>query len=258
MNPTTEPTVKKYYLSLDVLYDTRLGVLSTLDLDHTKKIINDPQYYARRTDYFKSTSRKFKAKDYDLAWSMRDLTTLKNSTITKIVEYILDDALEQVKEPSTRFIDVARELIVDIHPYQLTHEQQTIFIDALKELFPIFTKVELVTLGYQRMTPEHIKQQNFTFCYMYDFQAWLNYNYVRLENCRIPQHYLIFPELLNREIPESADATLKQLAEVISPNKAMELFAMEHMLVSLRFEPVEHFSINVDLLQRIGGHTAEA
>jgi hypothetical protein len=247
----TQPAnaVYKYLVSIDCIFDTRLGTIALLDPEYAAKVIADPEYYTRTTETFKTGSKKFKAADFDTYYAMRDITTLKNSIVTKLIDYIADDISEQLKEPSTRFTEIRRELYLNVWPYVFDKDMSSTLVESLHLLLPYFDDIKVCSYSLLELEPSFIKQQEFNFVYQYDFQGWMNANMSKLEHCRIPRHYLIFPDLMNRPIPNTASTELKELAKVISPTKALEIFAMEHMLMSLRFEPVKYFCINKDLIK---------
>lgn len=230
-----------YYVDADSLFDTRLGTVSLLDPKVAAALVKDPDYYTRiKDDFCKRTT--VRTKDYDTAYSNRNVATLQNSIRTRIVDHIYDIFSDQFETLTSRFATAQTVLYVNLYPYTLGKEEQTEFEIALKELFPIFHKVELLFKPLTEISPAWIKQRGIVVAYQYDLNGWFAAHHVALEHTLLTQSYLMFPELLNWFNEASLTDQGKELARVLSAFRAFEL-AFQHK-ASFRLIPVEYYCID--------------
>lgn len=245
--------MKQYLLvSLDCLLDTRLGVLTDEDPSIPARILETPEsankYRNRLRDDFEDYGVGFDK--FQELWRNRNAGHLPKSMMTPFV-FELADITSQVVKQHIEATHTLQEFEVHLnfYPYKDLDDgtrQQIIEAIVARLHYPVM--VRDVYLSLKTLTPQYIKNNDYSTLIMYDFREWLETQYhagipeEMLEVMKIPQHVFYAPSLF-------ADVDkLKELIEFRSPNdETMDpLDGMQFMFkpfFHLEFLGPEHFSI---------------
>ena len=229
------PKVDKILVSLDCILDTRIGTLNLMDADTAKEVMMSDTYHFRDEDVFgKITKEAFKE-----TYAKRDEKTLENSLITNLpplLKHLIGTLLKEgVQKP---YYDGV-ELVVNIHPYNLTKEIQDEIKVAVSLMINDLAEVSLINYSIEQLTPQYCKA-NYRIMIMYEYNDWLNNNAELFASTQLPEVTLFAPALYFAEKP--SDEKLKEFAkDNMHPFQAIEMITSS--IIDIALIDVKHFSI---------------
>jgi len=215
-------------VELDCLLDTRLSLLSELEDDKLRKVLE--MYHKRDIDQFPYYSFNRFKENYD----KRNKTILNNALITPvmflIIEFVKKTLLQIVNSP----FHFRPKIIINIHPYDLTEEE----INDIIKLIVIKTDkecdVEVINKSIDRITIGYVKE-NISIMVMYRYYEWLEYHSKNkaFEKLTCPDINLFGPAIYFQ--PKQPRSDIKE-----DPFTSMEELAKP--LIGLKLFPIEYFS----------------
>lgn len=156
------------YLSLDVLFDTRIATLELIDPLLIEK--NLVTYYSRTSDIFEGLSPDSFLK----AYSLRDKETLKASLLTPIlgliIEFVENTHIKSHGDP----IKAYPKLYLNTYPYQLSDDEVKAVVEALISHFKYPCDIEVMYRDEKELGPTTIKA-NYDIMLLYDWVDWLHH-----------------------------------------------------------------------------------
>jgi hypothetical protein len=157
---------------LDCLLDTRLGTLARMSDALARRALSGGEsgnYHQREQDVFDGVDTG----EFRRLYRMRDIETLKHSTITTLTTLLGDFSRTLSRIVRNRpWLDGVR-ILVNTWPYQLDASA----LDALREVIALwgggFSPVEMVNFSPGQLTPAFVKA-NFDILFMYEYEEWLH------------------------------------------------------------------------------------
>ncbi len=233
--------IKRLLISLDVLLDTRLGVLSTLDKEASEYAVSTKAYWEREhDDWYKLSGGRVTTEAFNKAYAERggDNTadTLNASVLSNslpVIHRILGE--ETLAHMNNKTIQLEQLVVnIDYHPYVLPIELRDELYGIAKELFGESTNIELVNLGYKATTPVHLRE-NYACFITYDFHAWMQLHFQSLSEQRMTDFTLIGPKLFEKDVSK-LDIEVKK--------RELMRFKLEKLLyMNFEFIDASYFSI---------------
>ncbi len=215
-------------VELDCLLDTRLSLLSELDDEKLRKVLD--MYHKRDIDQFPFYSFNRFKENYD----KRDKSVLNNALITPVMfliqEFVKKTLLQIINSP----FHLKPKVIINIHPYELTEEE----INDIIKLIVIKTNkecdVEVISRGVDRLTVGYVKE-NISIMVMYKYYEWIEFHSKNkaFEKLTCPDINLFGPAIYF--LPKQPRSDIKE-----DPFTSMEELAKP--LIGLKLFPVEYFS----------------
>lgn len=198
--------MKRMLIPLDVLLDTRLGIVSNLSKEAASAIVASKSYWEREhDDWFKITNGLITTEAFNQAYSERggDNTadTLNASVMSgmlPVIHQVLGD--ETLAHLNNRTGELEQlQLNIDYHPYTLSIEYRDELLTIMHTLFGESTEIELVNLGLKATTPEVLRDGYACFI-TYSFHEWMQTHYLSLSEQRMPDFTLIAPKLFEKDV----------------------------------------------------------
>ncbi len=220
---------RNIYIDIDTLFDTRYGTLKQFDNKLAADVATSDYYKDRITDEFSHVGMNH----FKELYNKRELSTLKSSFITKIIEPLsmeIDllankrlssgEALIITIEVNTFRYDLdeltTKRIAAGMREYMFNNSVNIIFIDV----DPVKLDFEYINSSYEVM-------------FMYDM-LWLDYM-VGVSKTTAPSTVLYLPSLLLTAI------TLKDYKEIEKLlDRTCELYSL---YIKLVFIPVEFYNI---------------
>ena len=231
-NPTKTARV---YVSLDVIFDTRMGTLIRQDLEQAEQIFH-AGYHERREDAFAGVSML----EYRRRYQDRDVQTLKVSAITNIFAHFKQLNQELMYQLTQGPFHQKITYTVNTYPYRLTAEVEDLMQMLIWNQLGKLIDVHLVYLTDAQVTRAYLKA-NFEAIYMYDVWSWIERHYREFDlahDTRLHDIITYAPRLYFARAPSTAEE-----AEL---NKAGDIFAEMEKAVSplmgVNLLPIKLFS----------------
>lgn len=160
-------------VELDCLLDTRIGtILSIIGNDQERfNTILGTGYFDRICDKFPTISHD----EFKKAYEKRDINTLKNSQVTKIVYFIKEFVFRTISNSITSPHQFKPKVIVNTYPYKLSKEDSNNILESIRITLNDLPEVELINIPLEKLTPAQVKQ-NYSIVIMYDYARWLDYH----------------------------------------------------------------------------------
>ena len=189
----------RFLVMADCLWDTRLATVAYFDSDYAAKLLLSG-YATRKSDRFKRGSKKFSAEFYDQKYAARDWdTTIRNSTQTRLYDYIHELIVDEIRQQVLPAEMQKFVLHLNVWPYELDQEWRMEVIEIIRTMIPLLHDVDVVSIPIQELTPKKISASQYTATFIYDLEEWFNYHVDAIAEIRMPQHYVIVPDLLADE-----------------------------------------------------------
>lgn len=208
--------VARVYVELDMLLDTRLGVLHQMGLDIAEKALFSG-WHEREEDNFPGVDMA----EYRRRYAARDVETLKVSIATE-ANIMLKGIMDQLREQcATRPFYKSCKMIVNVFPYVLDDEELDAFESMIQFRMGNHDDVQMVRIDPKDLTPTYCKQF-YGMMVMYNAESWINYQMPNLEKRSMPEIMLLTPAMYHVKKPtqEEMDACL---GEAMHPLQAYEL-----------------------------------
>lgn len=192
---TASPFLKKIYVSLDSLLDTRMGTLAMLDSDFAFAVTMHGGYFKREQDLFSAPD--WGALDpalYRRLHETRRDAIVRSSVKTKMVRFVgelaMQVALRSIGTPSQAQVAIE----INVHPYQLNSDERTELLQTLAYCFKGDLSLNLVDIAPQALGIEQVRQ-NYVAMVMYSYEAWLNAHDTALRKAPLKEVCLYVPRL---------------------------------------------------------------
>ncbi len=167
--------------SLDLMLDTRLATLSSIDSAVAASIMSDPNknklYRTRINDQF--TNLGLKKDQFAEAYHKRNVDTLKFSRATRFLFELSNIGQQLIKKSLMEPHNVEDiEFHINFYPYhQLSIEAREAIIGAIKSRVQDIILIKGVYIPEKKITSSYIHSSGITGLFFYDFSEWVNAQY---------------------------------------------------------------------------------
>lgn len=230
-----------FFVSIDVLLDTRLTIINEINPDATLEILKNKTYFERQHDNWEVlTDGKISNAEYKEKYAARNKQTLMKSKLTGFCLYLKDfiaDAEEGYRtDPTTGFPTI----LINTYPYQLTENEQQAFIEAMEiQCCCVITDVRICHYSPAELTPIKIKSE-YEFLFIYDLEEWKSLHDEAIGRKDMQGVYVTIPKLFINEIMESEVFDVDDGAKM-TVWKAAEMCLLPFF--NLNFIPVKTYSL---------------
>lgn len=233
--------VDRFYVSLDVLLDTRIGTLAKMGSPYAEEIRNNG-YLKRRVESFEGVDMDAFRK----AYAARDVETLKYSVVTEGIRFLRDLAVEIQSQQAAGIASDPNahgiEVIVNVHPYDLSEDEQNAIADMIDEWLMGIAEIKTISLPVEKLTVETC--MDFSALLMYDYNEWMDHPDIvesfRRNTGKLAKTHLFAPGIFF--VQEPTEEEMDQLGlKGMNPLEATEYLASP--LIHLELLDVRIFSI---------------
>lgn len=225
------------YVSLDTLFDTRLGAISLIQ-ELTPGLVK--QHLQRRRDHWAINMDQF-----DNLYRCRDREVLRRSAISNII-YHINTALASIMLMNSQ-TPTGREakLYINFHPYDLTVEERRVIIAGVASRLNYPLPIEELHYKPSDLTPGWVGT-HLNFMFEYHYYEWLLNDAVTEALPKVGCHNtsLLIPDLVFRGA-KTMDPSLKRLLKLKKVSVQQFMTTELAPMINLQFLPPEAFSINL-------------
>lgn len=219
-------------VDLDAIQDTRMGTIALLNKEAMRAM--GEGYWKRPSDNFQDLTRGMVLnEDYIKQYKARNKDTLKQSIATGVVHYLgfCTRTLQGLKTGP----DEVDEIVVTInaYPYVFEEGERRSFIEALQTFLALSTKVEMVSIPVQELTP-HYLNSHYDAYVTYDFNTWDSYHRTNLIRNPMPEFTIIAPALFLAGKEPTEDECRDEDGTLYDPFKIVQMALYEWVII-------EHF-----------------
>lgn len=228
-------SVKKIYIDLDSILDTRFSMLYTIDKDMLKKIYVNKEYDNRiinEFDYIPSNV-------FNLLYKYRNNDILSISNPTKILKILILE-IGALKN-SLQLMNLNEPLTVDINMYPYTPSKAD--SDTLKKLLLTLLNmsdiiINIINIDIKDLTPSVVENEYLSMI-MYDGMEWFGHmlNTESFKDHYIPNVNLIVPALMYKPV------IMKQIKNY--EDMFNDIVKQSAIFINVKFTPVEYFNVKI-------------
>lgn len=223
---------------LDVLLDTRLGLIDTLDSAAAVRLFKNKAYYLRERDEFESLCGIPQGL-YEERWKHRNMQVLRhsiNTPATDLVHYGLAQLEHRsVSDPEIEGVS----LVVNAYPYQPTKAEAHALEIAIARVAGIQSTVKLIYEPWEAFTVKRCR--GYTGLVLYNHLDWFKLHWEELFSLGMPQVTMVVPKLIRGEGITGEMLHVDGLGRELNPWSDGALSMLEY--VGLEFVDVKHFCI---------------
>lgn len=179
-----------FLVDIDVLFDTRLAVLESIDEKKAHDLLLSG-YYVRERDEFPG----FDLEEFRKRYKERNIVTLANSKMTTLMMQLREIIGSYCIESTMENIDAKVELILNIYPYKLTEEELNMFVMCLKIRLGNIVPVRVINSTITNIHPQWL-DDNVVAYYCYDWSKWFEHHHMEILKKRMDNVQIIAPKIL--------------------------------------------------------------
>lgn len=198
MQSLTKLSKSIFFMDLDSIFDTRLGLLSIMFPNLATAVVHDKSYFNRTSDKFEFDGVVITHDFIKPYYDRRNKNLLKCSGIT-LIPYII--ANEVVRHKTTidngECLDPCK-IFINTYPYKLLDEEKnnvkTVFYQYLNEEIDF----EFVYMHNKDITVDFIKDTGIDLILKYDGLSWIeSLDKKKLLGCPIKDTTICVPNIIN-------------------------------------------------------------
>jgi hypothetical protein len=231
-----------FLVELDVILDTRLGLMDVLHPETAVKLISNPTYFRRKTDHFEALCG-YPDKAYEEAWKTRTKEVLAHSINTPALDMLHYSVLEAEHRAATHPAFSGVRVDINIYPYDLNEEERTCMALSIAQRAGWKAPIRIVNQPPQYYDPKMVKE-DYDVMMLYNVNAWLDAHKVALTGFdRIPGVTLYLPRLMPEEkVPTEIGDWRKYGAKMpVDIFEAVTYACAE--FIALEWVPINHYCI---------------
>lgn len=205
--------IRRFMLSLDVLLDTRLGVMSNLNKKAAEALVMNPNYWERDYDDWFALTGGLVTNDqfreaYELRGGANTAKTLNESFETGMAPFLyrlLAEADINMMDGMTKHTDEIG-LAINVAPYVLAPNERAELVRIIQEKYGSELNVKLVDYHLHELTVERLADE-FGGMLIYEFAEWFKYHHVAIVGALMSDFNVVHPKLFDRD---PAELTLEE------------------------------------------------
>jgi hypothetical protein len=187
--------LKKVYVSLDSLLDTRLGALNCIDAGFAFDTATSSVYFERDHDSFTTPKGgTLSAEKFRAYYSANRQKVVRASMKTKMDSFLGELCMQFVKQTLGTPHYAAVEIEVNVHPYVLSPTEVSDIVAVLAYYLGLQYTITAVNLSAEQLTLERVREH---YCAMilYDYHEWLNLHDLAIRKKPLKEVCLYVPKL---------------------------------------------------------------
>jgi len=200
----------KIYIDIESLLDLRQGTLNYLteDIETVLNLINSDKYNFREIDDF---SDLVPIDEFKKIYNNPPLDIIGMSTITYLVN-VLKSKIDNLEKRNVFYNEQKKpEIVLNLHPFKLSKEQQDIFVDMFFTKLDTETFISVIYLPIKDISPYFIQSNNFISCFIYNVSEWLDCHLDALRKLKLHDNLIYFPSIYSKKGTEEEIKYIEQL-----------------------------------------------
>lgn len=226
----------KILLNLDDLFDTRLSTALKLNPKRGVELIRSG-YGRRRGEWVIWETLGISEEQWRKAYRERDSEVLRKAVRSKLVNVILEVALDTDKGPRQDVGKANMEVVINEWPYSLSQNVKVDFVKMFSHLVPPNIPVGFIRRAPKLMTPKFVSE-TFTHFINYDMIDWIDLHLNTEEDSNMLKLELIGPQLFQEKPSEEDFQMFKGVIDDV--HRLAEQFVSPSL--SIRYISTEYFN----------------
>lgn len=228
--------MKRLYIDLDSLLDTRLGLLHQHGGSELSKHVaaSDAYYQRDYDDWARLTGGVVDNATFETWWAARDAQTLLHSMTTAIF-LPLSQTLATLSHHVHEGIETSSlSLLINVWPYQIPYDVEKALTQAILHHLGFQLPVVYTSLSPEEVTPAYLVE-NVHLVYMYDYHQWFRRHSWRI--IQLQQSGLTFT------LPRRFEKDVSQLTQEEKQKSLMAFDLAVRLHVQCVFIETRYFSL---------------
>ena len=226
-------------VSLDTLFDTRLGTLIQYYEDESVANILRDNYALRLSDQFDDIS----IDEFKELYAQRNRETLRQSPPTPIQMLVREFVTNTLTQNMSSPFHSKPKIYINIHPYKLEESEINAIVSGMAMSTYGDCDVVAVDMPDEEITPMWVKE-NLTMLVHYNYMQWLELHCANknFEKVTCPEVGLLGPMIYYDKMPSKSEMD-EYRKNNYSPFDDVE--ESGRYFIGIKLYPVEHFSFSI-------------
>jgi hypothetical protein len=190
--------MRKIYIDLDGLLDTRLGTLSLLNTEAAVQVIQTDAYWDREFDDWNQLTNGFVDNTaFEKAWGERDHRVLRESVVTSIMVVLNRVITEYHRNVKDGVVDDDVAIEINVAPYEFTDEEMEELTDIIRSATYSELPVMFLSRAVEDLTPSFIRER-YAAMVFFEFHRWIRLHHKELATTPCRDITFIVPRLFEQ------------------------------------------------------------
>jgi hypothetical protein len=226
--------VKKIFISLDSIMDTRLGAVAMFSEKAAEELLASKKYHSRRNNNWALILPMLNTKDINEIYENRDSKILDYSAPTAIMDMVIEMVVSAKTPDNPIMANIKIEIDINIWPYTLTDSAMNILKESVWGVLPA-DNVNIVNIPVNNMTPEFIGE--YSTVIWHEWNEWGNKHLEGLTTRCMAGTNFYCPEII---VNMGNIAAMEDIPEEM-PGMELQFFLAEYLRLNIL--PLELFSV---------------
>lgn len=233
--------LKRIYLDVDSLLDTRLGVINMISPEAAKRLMQGEAYWDRENDdWEKLTGGLITNEQFKEAWASRggnnSATVINGSVLSNLQPFIMriltDDLINRANQMGDEMDDVG--LTINVYPYAMSLDEMEDMRDIAEYLFGSTTHYEIINVPMEQLTVGLLADK-FAAVVTYNFLEWIRMHYEDLAKARLNCFNFIGPRIFEQDVSKLS---------IDEKKTVLDVFRVQYLMhMDFEFIDARHFSM---------------
>lgn len=233
--------LKRIYIDIDSLLDTRLGVLNMIAPEAAQRLMQGEAYWDRENDdWDKLTNGVVTNEQFKEAWDSRggnnSANVLNGSVLSNLQPFVMriltEDLINRANQMGDEIDDVG--LTINVWPYALSLDEKEDMRDIAEYLFGATTHYEIVDIPLPEVTVGLLADK-FAAAITYNFLEWIRMHHEDLGRARLNCFNFIGPRIFEQDVSKLSIDEKKTILDV---------FRLQYLMhMDFEFIDARHFSM---------------
>lgn len=182
-------------VDIEMILDTRYGVLARMDEEVAESLAASTAYRERTLDNFGVlTGGKIDQCEYDRLYAEKSVETLAASKMSDFVHELRQDVKRALDNMDRGVLIDDITFHVNVWPYQVSVEEMEIIRRAIGRWIPVRAEVVMVNIAPETLTPKYI-DTHYEMVALYNHEVWLKHHVQNLLATPIPTVVFLTPQI---------------------------------------------------------------
>ncbi len=206
-------TAKRIYVSMDSLFDLRMGTMNIINSEFALEVTTRKPYYTRQQDIFKGLTDTLSNESYMAVLKKYPDVVLRNSLKTKIDLFLNTIVSMFIKQSVTAPVNHEYVVDVNLYPFTLDEAEKAELIRLLDISLGSTMNINLINVSMDDLTVDFVCDK-YRYMIMYEYHTWLNIHTDALKSKSLINTMIYVPKLYFDRLP-----TAEELKEIKDMNK---------------------------------------
>lgn len=226
--------IKRIYVDIDCLLDTRLGTLIKIDPRFAYNVSDNKNYYLRQEDIFKDKDQTLDREIYKKVFCKYKEEIIRSSLKTKMFAFLYELCKVFLNQATSTPYLSSIEIELNLYPYDFTQEEGTTILNLVSSILKDSIDISYINKSPKELTVDYIYESHCAMI-MYDCSNWLNENNKGLQSRKLKEIALYIPKLnFVRQLTQEESKPFNERG--VNPFELLKILMCE--FITMQFLPV--------------------